>query len=168
MGHSQCDGDSMHARIEQHCSKKSVYSQEDWCKYMREAKVFGEPYSVKEIQQSEIFDFEGLAFMFNWPAVKTSNITKIMFKPNDDKFYIQYGYEQKNFIKKRFFKKNFGLNNVKNFKFRQLYDKKIPLPQKKIKDLNEMIKKKFIPDAYHNTYFDLINILVKLVFIFQL
>lgn len=90
---------------------------------MKKAKSTGEPYAVKEIQQADIYDFDDLSFMFNWPAVKVASVKQIMFKPNDPKFYIKYEHADTKYLKKIFFKKGCNLKNLQSLKFQQLYRK---------------------------------------------
>lgn len=76
VGHTQNDGDSMHARIEEYCRKKSVYTQQQWCRFMKESKVDNQ-YIVNEKLQSEIFDFQDLSRNFNWRSVKIASVREI-------------------------------------------------------------------------------------------
>lgn len=147
----------MHARIEQDATDKSIFCQEEWVDLMKSAKKTGEPYTVKEIQQQDIMNFEGLANMFNWPTVKVASIKQILFKPNDPNFYIKYEFRDENWKKRNFLKRKFNLQSVKNFKLEPLYIKKFSLPEEKKKDITDMMRRNLIPKKYHKKWVDLLN-----------
>lgn len=71
----------MHARIENFTKQKSIYSQKEWAKHIKECKV-EDPYSVKEMNQEMIYDFEPLAKFFNWKVAKLSTVQEVKISPN--------------------------------------------------------------------------------------
>lgn len=71
-GHTQNEGDSVHATIERSCRHKTIWVPEEWYCLVRWAKAEGDPYIVQEIQQNDIFDFKALLNNRNW-TMNTTN-----------------------------------------------------------------------------------------------
>lgn len=57
-GHTQNEGDNVHATVERYSKHKTIWVPEEWYCLVRWAKSEGDPYVVKEIQQDDIFDFK--------------------------------------------------------------------------------------------------------------
>lgn len=60
-GHTQNEGDSMHAVIENAKKRQSVlYVPEQWVTLIRMAKVTGQIYNVTEMSQNDFFYFKDI------------------------------------------------------------------------------------------------------------
>nr|XP_026497999.1 uncharacterized protein LOC113402096 isoform X2 [Vanessa tameamea] len=67
-GHTQNEGDSIHATIEKASRYKNIYTPSEWSSLIRWAKVKGAPYNVIDVSQNMIFDFKKMqaSVCFNW------------------------------------------------------------------------------------------------------
>lgn len=76
-GHTQNEGDSMHATIE--CSKKNktIYIPAQWITLVRCAKIYGKSYEVFELSYEDFLNFKPLVenSLLNW---KTSTDKKVI------------------------------------------------------------------------------------------
>lgn len=65
VGHTQNEGDSMHARIENEAQRilkgGPIYEPSQWVSIIKCAKKNGKPYIVNEVQQEELFDLKKLS-----------------------------------------------------------------------------------------------------------
>ncbi|KAJ8677255.1 hypothetical protein QAD02_013042 [Eretmocerus hayati] len=156
VGHTQQPGDSMHSVIEAYTKNKTIYTQKQWCRYMRNAKVTGEKYNVVSKNQEDIYDFGPLAKCFNWEKCGISQICEIVFRPNNG------GIVE---IRKKFsedpepiavLKKTKRIADVIRMNLLPAYTEKIPLSQNKQNDLRKMIQKKYIKSKYIPWYEDLL------------
>lgn len=93
VGHSQNEGDSMHARIENEGNRilkgGPIYQTSQWVSVIKCAKKNGKPYAVYEMQNDDIFDLKKLSsdlgnnFNINedgekvlWQSIKVIQIEK--------------------------------------------------------------------------------------------
>jgi hypothetical protein len=60
-GHSQMEGDSVHATIETSTKKLEIYSPSDWITAIKNAKRVDPRYAVKEIKSEMILNFKEFA-----------------------------------------------------------------------------------------------------------
>lgn len=67
-GHTQNEGDSMHASIENAKKGKTMYVPADWISLVMSAKINGEPYRVQIVANEEFLNFKPLVENddFNW------------------------------------------------------------------------------------------------------
>ncbi|XP_073948647.1 uncharacterized protein [Choristoneura fumiferana] len=56
VGHSQSEGDSMHALIERKKKNQSIYVPSQWVTLIKCAKSTGKPYNITELSQNKIYD----------------------------------------------------------------------------------------------------------------
>lgn len=65
VGHTQNEGDSMHARIENEGNRilkgGPIYEPSQWVSVIKCAKKNGRPYTVNEVQKENIFDLKTLS-----------------------------------------------------------------------------------------------------------
>lgn len=140
----------MHARIEQHCRNKSVYTQQQWCTFIKEAKRTN-PYSVNEVVQTEIYDFWELSKNFNWIPIKIASVREVTVQPHVDTVHIKYDFQQEG-REMKILKKNKNMNDVQMYKLKPTSEKKLPLAPRKKKDLQAMLDKGLIPMEHHQTF----------------
>ena len=89
--HTQNAGDCMLSRIEQHWSKKDIFTEDQWCQLMHESKV-EKKYQIDQKGQDEIFNFEILANFLNWKNFKISSLREIVVA--NAKWRIKYDFTQ--------------------------------------------------------------------------
>lgn len=65
-GHTQNEGDSVHANIERNKKNTVIYVPSEWYNIIRTSKVNGDPYKVIEMNQSEFFDFKEFVKNTKW------------------------------------------------------------------------------------------------------
>ncbi|CAH0731006.1 unnamed protein product, partial [Brenthis ino] len=75
-GHSQNEGDSMHACVERAMKNKQIYTPDQLYGIVMNAKQTGEKYKVKEMRQDNFYDIKSLITGQNWlnNAKATSSI----------------------------------------------------------------------------------------------
>ena len=61
VGHTQNEGDSVHAQIERHVKGRKIYNTEEWCDIIKTAKITDPQYSVINVTYNMIYDFKALA-----------------------------------------------------------------------------------------------------------
>lgn len=163
-GHTQNEGDSMHAVIENARKRQSaIYTPDQWVMLIRMAKVTGRPYIVKEMSQNDFFSFIQKVKLENWDKdergekLKISQIKEVHFSaelPHEVKF--KYGYSEE--LKTIKLKKKLRNNKPKDSDLKDLpllYSSLLPIDGKKLKGLQDLCKSDDIPELYHNYYFSL-------------
>ncbi|XP_060806098.1 uncharacterized protein LOC132902987 [Amyelois transitella] len=96
-GHTQNEGDSVHALIERSAKGKEIYSTDEWYSLVRWAKVNGKPYNVIEVKQDMILDFKKSIAAKIWAKnvcnqkVTWNKIKEIMASP-DNEGILSYKY----------------------------------------------------------------------------
>ncbi|KAL4709196.1 hypothetical protein ACJJTC_008124 [Scirpophaga incertulas] len=134
-GHTQNEGDSVHATVERSCRHKTIWVPEEWYCLARWAKSEGDPYIIKEMKQEEIFDFK--AFLANknwtkntanekvtWTSVREVKVTAQQYDPTE-------------------------------FELFRAYDAPLPINKDKYRDLTDLCRAGIVPDRYHSFYFSL-------------
>ncbi|XP_061723773.1 uncharacterized protein LOC133530002 [Cydia pomonella] len=167
VGHTQNEGDSMHALIERKTKNINIYTPEQWYMAMRMAKT-EKPYEVIEVSQDSIFDFKACLKLFsNWKkgtnkqTVMWSQMCEI-FISHEEPFKINYKYtfEQEyesiecasiKQTRSRLSELEVGLNNIT-----VAYQAPLPIDKQKLKDLNDLCKTGTIPAKYHEFYHKLV------------
>jgi hypothetical protein len=151
-GHTQNEGDSIHATIENASKNISVYSTSQWAAIIRSARPV-KPYFVNEMSLADFFDFKSLAskiknFHFNtenekiyWGSIKVLNLT--IHAPNQ--FSYQCDYDGEIFHCNLFHKSRQTPPSPLSIKLEQLRENFIPIPQAKYADLLFLCKKQSIP-----------------------
>lgn len=83
----------MHSCIERRCRNESVYTVDEWCELIKDAKV-KKPYIVSKMQQNEFLDFLALAEHQNWHLIQISELQEIMFNPITQMVYVKYDFHE--------------------------------------------------------------------------
>lgn len=164
-GHTQNEGDSVHACIDHAIKHVEVYTPDQYYALARAARKCGEPYSVKEMSHVDFLDYKSLAVskeqncqwkkyqneeQVKWSQVKVlqvdallGGVIKVKTKHDGNWKYVKV---QKKVIALR---RKPSLCNTEPVK---AYRERKRISQKKYKDINEL-KNKFVPVIYHN-FFD--------------
>ncbi|XP_052741442.1 uncharacterized protein LOC128198734 [Bicyclus anynana] len=168
-GHTQNEGDSMHSCIEKSKKNHVLYIPEEIYAIIRNAKVQGEKYNVKEMTQDIFFDFKKLvANNKNWEKdnfgnkVSWSKVKEISADPQcPGKLQIKYAFDDETPIivdtnrsgrvmrkKRAACSEPFETHQA----LVQLYDAPLPIPEKLYKDLMSLCKYNYIPPHYQTFY----------------
>ena len=160
-GHTQNEGDSMHAAIE--CAakdKKPIYSTAEWAPTIRMARP-KRPYIVKEMSLTDFLDFKGLSLQIKnfetntegqklyWNTIKTLKINGT--NHNSMEYKIDYSGET---LSLDFFQK-LRLRerpSISDLQVRQLRSEYIKIPWDKYVDLLTLCRKNIIPSLHHTFY----------------
>lgn len=170
VGHTQKEGDSMHALIERRKKNQLVYVPEQWITIIRCAKTSGKPYVVTELNQSKILNFKGLmnqqknfeigtdSIKIKWNKIRRINIsnenTKLIELNYDflseTSHYIDLDKKQDSYSTRKS-KKN-QVKDATLIEIPPVYTGVLPISKAKYKDLNSLCNSKAIPELYHNYY----------------
>lgn len=168
VGHTQNEGDSMHALIEKRTKNVEIYTPEQWHMAIRMAKA-AKPYKVTEVSQELIFDFKSCLPLFNnwkkgtngenvmWNQMCEIHITEEPFKINykytfeDDTSHSIECFSSKN-TRNRQNELTIGLNNIT-----VAYHEPLPIDKEKYKDLNHLCRTGIIPAQHHDFYKTLVT-----------
>ncbi|KAL4715291.1 hypothetical protein ACJJTC_010861, partial [Scirpophaga incertulas] len=178
VGHSQSEGDAMHALIERRKKNKIIYIPQQWIALIRCAKSTGEPYVVKEVNQDSILDFKQLLRCYNnWEydvnnvKVSWSKIMHIRFicdLPNIIKFQYdsltdnemainiaQHKTVSLRSVTRRAPKEPQCIEKELPNNILQAYNSLLPITIAKYKDIISLCKSNAIPAIYHDYYINL-------------
>ncbi|KAL4718649.1 hypothetical protein ACJJTC_012105 [Scirpophaga incertulas] len=170
-GHTQNEGDSIHATIERAAKYKSIYTPSEWSSLIRWAKTKGTPYSVIDVTQNMIYDFKKMQTnaCFNW--TKNSEGEKIIWSK------IKQIRVSRHEINVLFYKCDLSEDAVESHvkivntlvrTRRQMTDRSeiplqvayhqlLPIQPSKKKDLLDLCRKNIIPPLYHGYYESLVT-----------
>lgn len=159
-GHTQNEGDSMHAVIENAKKRQSViYVPEQWITLIRMAKTTGKVYNVTEMSQDDFFDFKAVAANQNWKTDTEKNPVQISRIKE-----INFSHET---LRTASFKYDFNSDlktcdvnkirrgrpiNIANNHPPKLYDSFLPIDGKKLTGLLWLCETGKIPSMYHAFY----------------
>ncbi|KAL4718628.1 hypothetical protein ACJJTC_005182 [Scirpophaga incertulas] len=156
-GHTQNEGDSVHSVIERASKTKTVYTPHEWRLLVRWAKTEGEPYLVRNVTQSDVFDFKRLVNNKIWmkditgKKITWNNIREICADGSDpNKLFFKYDLTQPDYYIL------VVCGNTRNSVLTELqtaYSQPLMIPTAKYKDLIDMCRSEVIPTEYHS-YFD--------------
>lgn len=170
VGHSQNEGDAMHALIERKKKYKVIYVPQQWVTLIRCAKSTGSPYIVKEVNQDDIFDYKQLlSFYKNWDRdvnnvkVTWNKIMHIQFissLPNIITFQYDSLSDTDKSINIAEVSRRSGTrrsakepqNNDQNINIPMAYNGRLPISEAKYKDLINLCNSKAIPEIYHDYF----------------
>lgn len=156
-GHTQNEGDSIHALIERSIKAKTIYSPDEWRLQVHRAKVEGDPYFVKNMTQEQFYDFkthvndELLSKNVNkgkmtWDKVREVFVNNL--EPN--KLYYKYDLEQEPECL-------VVCNNTRNSRslpiLKHAYSSPLKLSNNKYNDLISLLSANAIP-AQYKEYFN--------------
>ncbi|CAG9769804.1 unnamed protein product [Ceutorhynchus assimilis] len=160
-GHTQNEGDSMHATIESAKKRQSnIFTPAQWIMLIKMAKVTGQPYDVKEMSQNDFYSFSNIVQTENWTKDKSgekfmiSKVKQIEFltsQPDVAEFKYHFTEEPQSIcLKRRPLRKDNVMENISI-----LYREPLPIETKKLTGLLELCKSKAIPSIYHPFYYSL-------------
>lgn len=172
-GHSQNEGDSMHARIEKNLKNKVLYTPDQIYSIILNSKITGEKYRVKELEQSEVFDLKPLVEDKYWRCDKDGNVirwadvmevsvvdsqaNKLFFKYNFEDTYAELDINNTNSTsvrrrgRKRTTTQDPGVY-LDNVQLQPAYNQPIPISKALYTDLLSLCKTGAIPRSYHSFY----------------
>ncbi|CAG9793806.1 unnamed protein product [Diatraea saccharalis] len=142
-GHTQNEGDSVHALIERSARSKTIYTPEEWRLLTRWAKTEGEPYLVKNMEQEHFYNFKSTVNDKHWN--KTVNKQKILWtkikevfvdKSDPNKLYFKYDLNQEFYECLVFRSETRHSSVVPNLE--RAYSSPLKLPKLKYNDLVSM------------------------------
>ncbi|CAH2094046.1 unnamed protein product [Euphydryas editha] len=158
-GHTQAEGDSVHALIERSSKNKLIYTPLEWFSLVRWAKQDGKPYNVIEMKHTDFYNFKHLLDGRNWSknisgdVVKWNKIKEVRICA-EDPFKIEYRYDLANSNAM-----TIAINT--NTRRRQrtsmaelcpLYSNHLPLTKAKYDDLMSLCQNGIIPATYHDFF----------------
>lgn len=158
-GHTQNEGDSVHALIERQKKGKVIYTPDQWIMLIKMAKVIGDPYIVKEVCQNSVYDLKKLINKErNWTKdekgnnIKWNEIRQIkIHKETPNLIHCRYDFEEENEyilnLEKPSRKKNVSIKRD----LVRAYNKPLPISKKKYEHL-QFLCKKGVPEIYHQFY----------------
>lgn len=170
-GHTQNEGDSIHATIEKASKFKNIYTPSEWSSLIRWAKVKGTPYTVIETTQSMIYDFKKMQTnaCYNWnknsvgDKIQWTKIRQVRAS-KDTPYVLFYKYD----LSDDAVEFNINITTTSIRTRRQVverlievpltlcYNNLLPIAQSKKKDLLHLCRKNIIPPAYHSYYESLV------------
>lgn len=157
-GHTQNEGDSVHARIETESKGKRLFVPSHWRRVMRDAKKKDEDYIVVKMDQSKVYDFEDLFSRQNWEydvngnKIKWTQVTEIKIVGGTRKAEIQYNYDPDSTVILRVDQRQGRPLNLKSYLPIEAYDGLLPIAAKKKKALLKLCEKLVVPTKYHTFY----------------
>ncbi|XP_054270099.1 uncharacterized protein LOC128991320 [Macrosteles quadrilineatus] len=149
-GHTQMEGDSVHALIERKLKNKEVYSPYELVKYTKEAREKPFPYEAKYLYNDFFKDFSKISYYDSIrPGRKTgdpvvTDIHVLKYKPEGKIMYkMNYDDAYKDLPRR-------PQNVDPSSKPGALYKGRLSITEKKYKHLQEL--KAVIPREYHSFY----------------
>ncbi|CAF4819823.1 unnamed protein product [Pieris macdunnoughi] len=169
VGHTQNEGDSMHALIERQTKDKMLYTPDQWYTAFRFAKSDEKPYKVIEVSQDLIKDFKSkLRLINNWTTTNDGSkmpwnrVTEVVVKA-ENPFRVFYkttyqddAYKWIDCVKQPKATRNRRESNINIDNISLAYQTPIPIDKNKYKDLMDLCKKLVIPKEYHLFFNNLI------------
>lgn len=158
-GHTQAEGDSVHALIERSSKNKLIYTPLEWFSLVRWAKQDGKPYNVIEMKHTDFLNYKELLDGRNWSknisgdVVKWNKIKEVRVCA-DNPFKIEYRYDLANSCAM-----TIAINT--NTRRRQrniaadlcpLYPNRLPLTKAKYDDIMGLCQSGIIPATYHDFF----------------
>ena len=162
-GHSQMEGDSVHARIESSTKHCSIYTPEEWFTAVRLAKKTSPFYKVVEMDLDNMYDFKELARCTvssklignDGESMKWLKVRSFQFlKSEADKFFVKYSYGEpfQAILISRIRRSSSALQSISGFKLTKMRQTKRPISKAKYNDLNNLCKQELIPRRCHDFY----------------
>lgn len=164
-GHSQNEGDSMHACIERALKNKVLYTPDQVYSIIMNAKISGDKYTLKEMQQTEILNIKELVEPKRWLKDKTgekvrwSDVMEVsvtytkpncfLFKYDFDQDYIELDYDAGSSRQRR---QKQVTQKIENIELKPAYDEPLPIRKALYDDLLSLCDSKAIPSHYHSFY----------------
>lgn len=158
-GHTQNEGDSVYALIENSSKNKVIYTPSEWFCLVRWAKINGDPYEVIEMDHLIFFDFKSqINCRFNnWSVniqgnkINWTKIKKVSVYSNDpNKLYYRLDINVSSDQLWMITNKNTRQRGIHDLP--PLYSVKIKISEDKKRDLNNLCKNNIIPERYHDFF----------------
>lgn len=161
VGHTQNEGDSVHALIERSAKNKLIYTPNEWYCLVRWAKQDGKPYIVEEMD-THFYNFKSL-LQGNWnksdngDKVQWNKIKEVLVKSeNPHKLYYKYDMASNDYyvlsVKKNTRRQ---CSTDSSVTVEPLYQSNLPIPKAKKDDLINMCNSGIIPRGYHDFFTNL-------------
>lgn len=171
VGHTQNEGDSIHATIERASKYKNIYTPSEWSSLIRWAKSKGSPYNVIDVAQNMIYDFKKMQTNthFNW--TKNSEGRKILWSKlkqirvsRDESYVLYYKYDLSEDAIENHIKildqpvrtRRRIAARPADIPLQLCYNQLLPIQLSKKKDLLDLCRKNIIPPVYHSYYENLV------------
>lgn len=154
-GHTQSEGDSMHARIETKSAGREIYTPQQWIEIIKTAR--GNPYVVIEVDREMIYNFKALVAEQQWSTDMDKNkvplskvkelcvdaklVNVMQFKTDFDQNYRQICIE----------KPGHPLN-LADYELSCAYSQAVGIASNKLKDLLSLCSTNAIPKIHHQFY----------------
>ena len=161
-GHTQNEGDSVHARIERFTRNDEIFVPAEWYEKIRQAKRSKtNPYRTYEVSQEAFLDFEELANKLNFlkevtgEPFKVSQVRETKFD-GDKPGVLQFKYSFDEEYRTLSTNKQGHPVNLVTYELRPTYSGPLGCPKERIADLKELCAKQIIPRKYHDFYNSLV------------
>ncbi|KAL4721233.1 hypothetical protein ACJJTC_009545 [Scirpophaga incertulas] len=146
-GHSQSEGDSMHSLIERAKKNHTIYTPDQMYGIIMNAKINGEKFQLKEMEQHNFFDLKDLMDKRQWLRADETNKkvkwTKII-QAHPDIIYLKYNFDDE------YMSLNTATNS-RSSRGRSSFTGS-QSPYRNYDDLMSLCKTEAIPKYYHNFY----------------
>lgn len=163
VGHTQNEGDNVHAQIERHSRKQKIYNMDEWCEIIKTAKINNPKYDVINVTFDMIYDFKDLVAKQNWnkSVIKNGKVCnspvgiskfKIIKTSADQPNQLQYKTSFEEDYLTLVTRKDKDNKNVRKYDLTQAYETKQGIPKLKLKDLLDLCKSGVIPTKYRGFY----------------
>lgn len=172
-GHSQNEGDSMHACIERNMRNKSIYTPDQIYNIILNSKVSGEKYTMKELEQTDILDIKKLVNPLNWRrdidgnTIRWSDVMEIhVSSSQQDKVFFKYDFDEayselnisNSFQTKRRGRKPKTDALIEDTVLARAYHQPLPISKALHTDLLSLCNSGAIPRYYHAFYESLVSV----------
>ncbi|KAL4705707.1 hypothetical protein ACJJTC_002138 [Scirpophaga incertulas] len=161
-GHTQQEGDSVHALIERCAKNKCIYSPLEWFSLVRWAKEDGKPYTVVELNHTHFLDFKSTLSSKNGTKslggdiVQWTKIKEVKVLPSEPmKLHFKYNLDESQY-KIIVTKTNTRRRQQDHTDVPRLYNQVLPISKLKKKDLVSLCSSGIIPAVHHNFYQNLL------------
>ncbi|CAH2100600.1 unnamed protein product [Euphydryas editha] len=180
-GHSQNEGDSMHACIERALKNKQIYTPDQLYGLVMNAKQTGEKYKLKEMRQTDFYNIKDLITGQNWlndtkgKRIYWSKIKQIKVTyTNPHSLYYKYEYDEDfsemitaststENTRKRKSTTNATTSSVTDVILKPAYNGPVPISKALHEDLLSLCRINAIPHNYHSFYNSLISTITETV-----
>lgn len=159
-GHTQNEGDSVHALIENRSKNKDLFTPDMWYNIIRTAKRSDKtPYIVTEVTQDIIYNFKNLVDNSKWflndkkEKIPWSRI-KVVHCCSDEpgKLFYKSSYDSEFEVLNYFTDTEKELNLMKSYELQKAYTSPLKISKAKHKDLITLCKTLAIPKKYHDFF----------------
>jgi hypothetical protein len=161
-GHTQNEGDSVHACIERKSAGREIYTPSEWYDIIRSAKRNNQ-YTVIEINQNMIFNFKTLVQDQNW--LTDTNENKILWSQikelhtnGDVANVLQFKTDFERAYKSILVEKHGHPLNLKTYRLQKAYFGELGIPKAKLTDLLFLCAKNSIPPPCQSYYESLVAV----------